>query len=162
MQARVQTAAMIEVIDTTALERHIRETIPLARAMDVAVADYDGTRLVLSAPLAPNVNDKGCAFGGSMMSLLTLAGWGLVTLKLGAAGIAADVFVQDSSISYLSPVWDEILAEAGAGPDESWDDFFVTLRGRGKARIAVEAEVAAAEGGLVAARFSARFVAKAI
>ena len=150
-----------EVVDTLALERHLRETIPLARAMDVTVADYDGTRLVLAAPLAPNVNDKGCAFGGSMVSLLTLAGWGLVTLKLNAAGITADVFVQDSTISYLSPVWDEILAEAGAGPDESWDQFCATLRERGRARIAVEAEVAAAQGGLVAARFTARFVAKA-
>ena len=149
-----------EVVDTLALERHIRETVPLARAMDVTVADYDGTRLVLAAPLAPNVNDKGCAFGGSMISLLTLAGWGLVTLKLNAAGLSADVFVQDSAISYLSPVWEEILAEAGAGPDESWDDFCATLRGRGRARISVEAEVAAAQGGLVAARFTARFVAK--
>jgi thioesterase domain-containing protein len=152
---------MNEVVDTLALERQIRETIPLARAMDVTVADYDGTRLVLAAPLAPNVNDKGCAFGGSMISLLTLAGWGLVNLKLGAANLNADVFIQDSTISYLSPVWDEILAEAGAAPGESWDAFSRTLRERGRARIAVHAEIAAAEGGLVAARFTARFVAKA-
>ena len=153
---------MLAITDTLALERHIRASIPLARAMEVRVAEYDGNRLALAAPLAPNVNDKGCAFGGSLASLATLAGWGLICLKLGEAGIDADVYVQDSTIVYLAPVWDEIVAEAAAGPDESWDRFVEAMRERGRARISVDAELAAAEGGSVPARASARFVAKRI
>lgn len=153
---------MLAITDTLALERHIRASIPLARAMEVRVAEYDGHRLALAAPLAPNVNDKGCAFGGSLASLATLAGWGLICLKLGEAGIDADVYVQDSSIVYLAPVWDEIVAEAAAGPDESWERFVDSMRERGRARISVEAELAAAEGGSVPARASARFVAKRV
>ena len=105
---------MIDAVDIHALERALREGIPLARAIDLRVADYDGNRLALSAPLAPNVNDKGCAFGGSMSSLLTLAAWGLVNLKLAEAGLAADVYVQDAQLSYLAPVWGELVAEATA------------------------------------------------
>jgi thioesterase domain-containing protein len=153
---------MFAITDTLALERHIRASIPLARAMEVRVAEYDGNRLALAAPLAPNVNDKGCAFGGSLASLATLAGWGLICLKLGEAGIDADVYVQDSTIVYLAPVWDEIVAEAAAGPDESWERFLEAMRERGRARISVDAELAAAEGGSVPARASARFVAKRI
>ena len=153
---------MLAITDTLALERHIRASIPLARAMEVRVAEYDGNRLALAAPLAPNVNDKGCAFGGSLASLATLAGWGLICLKLGEAGIDADVYVQDSTIVYLAPVWDEIVAEAAAGPDESWDRFVEAMRERGRARISVDAELAAAEGGSVPARASARFVAKRV
>ena len=153
---------MLAITDTLALERHIRASIPLARAMEVRVAEYDGNRLALAAPLAPNVNDKGCAFGGSLASLATLAGWGLICLKLGEAGIDADVYVQDSTIVYLAPVWDEIVAEAAAGPDESWERFLEGMRERGRARISVDAELAAAEGGSVPARASARFVAKRI
>jgi thioesterase domain-containing protein len=153
---------MLAITDTLALERHIRASIPLARAMEVRVAEYDGNRLALAAPLAPNVNDKGCAFGGSLASLATLAGWGLICLKLGEAGIDADVYVQDSTIVYLAPVWDEIVAEAAAGPDESWERFVEAMRERGRARISVDAELAAAEGGSVPARASARFVAKRI
>ena len=153
---------MLAITDTLALERHIRASIPLARAMEVRVAEYDGNRLALAAPLAPNVNDKGCAFGGSLASLATLAGWGLICLKLGEAGIDADVYVQDSTIVYLAPVWDEIVAEAAAGPDESWDRFVEAMRERGRARISVDAELAAVEGRSVPARASARFVAKRV
>jgi len=151
---------MPAIVDTLSLERHILTTIPLARAMELHVAEYDGHRLALAAPLAANVNDKGCAFGGSLASLATLAGWGLICLKLGELGISADVFVQDSTIVYLEPVWDEIVAEAAAAPDESWEHFVSSIRARGRARITIDAEVAAAEGGSVPARITARFVAK--
>jgi thioesterase domain-containing protein len=142
------------------LERSMLEGIPMARAMQLHVVEYDGNRLALSAPLAPNVNDKGCAFGGSLVSLTTLAAWGLVNLKLAETGADADVYVQDSTVEYLAPVWDELVAEACAGPDESWQEFTGMLSEHGSARIRMSAEVSGAEGGLVALRFSARFVAK--
>src|SRR5687768_3646458 len=153
---------MLGISDTTTLERHILATIPLARAMDLRVVDYDGHRIALAAPLGPNVNDKGCAFGGSLASLATLAGWGLICLKLAEAGIEAEVYVQDSTIVYLAPVWDEIVAEAAAAQDESWEGFLDAMRARGKARIAIDAELTAAEGGSVPARVTARFVAKRV
>lgn len=152
---------MIALQDASSLERHILATIPLARAMQLTVSEYDGHRLALAAPLAANVNDKGCAFGGSLVSVLTLAGWGLVNLKLGEAGLAADVYVQDSTVVYLAPVWGEIVAEAAAGADQSWDTFVDGLRDKGKARIAIDAEVQSV-GGSVSARFMARFVAKRV
>jgi thioesterase domain-containing protein len=150
---------MIDAVDIHALERALREGIPLARAIDLRVADYDGNRLALSAPLAPNVNDKGCAFGGSMSSLLTLAAWGLVNLKLAEAGLAADVYVQDAQLSYLAPVWGELVAEAYADGD-LWPTFIATLRDKGRARITMEAEIAGLDGAGTAARQTARFVAK--
>ena len=143
------------------LERSLLEGIPLARAMQLEVVEYDGHRLALSAPLAPNVNDKGCAFGGSLVSLTTLAAWGLINLKLAESGRSASVYIQDSSVEYLAPVWDVLVAEGAAAADESWSEFFDTLDQRGSARIRMTAEVSGAEGGMVAVRFSARFVAKA-
>ena len=142
------------------LERSMLEGIPMARAMQLHVLEYDGNRLALSAPLAPNVNDKGCAFGGSLVSLTTLAAWGLVNLKLAEVGAEADVYVQDSNVEYLAPVWGELVAEACPGPDESFPAFVAMLSDHGSARIRMAAEVSGAEGGQVALRFSARFVAK--
>ena len=63
-------------------------------------------------PLAPNVNDKGCAFGGSLVSLMTLAGWALVELALRQRGEDCDVFVGESHVRYLAPVWDDFQAHA--------------------------------------------------
>jgi thioesterase domain-containing protein len=140
------------------LELLVKSGIPLARAMGLRVAEFDGDRLALAAPLAPNVNDKGCAFGGSLSSLLTLAAWGLVTLKLGEAGLDADVYIGDSTLRYLAPVWGELHAEAFVVGDP-WPGFLEALRKSGKARIEVEAEIVGEDGGAPAAKQSARFVA---
>ncbi len=137
-------------------EHALLADIPLARAMQLRVADYDGERLVLAAPLAPNINDKGCAFGGSLVSLLTLAGWGLLVLKRGAPD--CDIYVRDSQAHYLAPVWTDFRAEARLAADESWADFEAALAARGRARIAVACRVPLAEGG-DACRLTARFVA---
>jgi thioesterase domain-containing protein len=140
------------------LELLMRSGIPMARAMGLRVVDFDGGRLALAAPLAPNVNDKGCAFGGSIAGLLTLAQWGLVNLKLGEAGLDADVFVADTSLRFLAPVWGELHAEAYVDGDP-WSDFLESLKTHGKARIEVHGEIVGEDGGAPAAKQSARFVA---
>jgi thioesterase domain-containing protein len=132
--------------------------IPLTQAMGIRLGDYAGDRLRLLAPLAPNVNDKGCAFGGSLASLLTLAGWGLIALKLKAAGHDCDIYVQDSTIRYLAPVWSDLAAHAELAEGESWDTFFAALTARGRARVRVMCRTPLAAGN-DACTLDARFVA---
>jgi len=139
-------------------ERALLADIPLARAMQLRVHDYDGDNLRLAAPLAPNINDKGCAFGGSLLSLLTLAGWGLIVLKLRESGSRCDVYVQDSEVRYLAPVWEDFVAAARLADGESWDEFARALQARGRARLSVACRVALASGA-DACVLSARFVA---
>ncbi|WP_426661435.1 YiiD C-terminal domain-containing protein [Rhodanobacter aciditrophus] len=141
------------------LVRFIRDKIPLARAMDLALLAHDDDLLVLGAPLAPNVNDKGCAFGGSLVSLMTLCGWGLVELALRRHGHDCDVFVGESAVRYLQPVWADFRAEARLAEGADWKTFFDTLRSRGKARIEVACLVPGTDG-RPAATLSARFVAR--
>ena len=151
MQADSMEAALED------LRKYTRELPPVA-AIQVQVADYDGQRLVLTAPLSANVNDKGSAFGGSMTSLMTYAGWGLVTLQLQQAGMAADVFVADSSVRYLKPLYGDLHAEAELAPDQSWPAFLQTLAQRGRARIHLRAEILLPDG-QVMADLAGRYVA---
>jgi thioesterase domain-containing protein len=130
---------------------------PLA-ALRFEVAGYDGRALELRAPLAANVNDKGNAFGGSLVSLMTVAGWGLVVLQLRLRGLDAEVYVADSQVRYRAPLYGDLRADAWPGEGEAWDGFFATLAARGRARVRAEARVPLAGGG-VAAEMSARFVA---
>ncbi|MFT3790603.1 MAG: YiiD C-terminal domain-containing protein [Rudaea sp.] len=134
------------------------DAIPLTRAMQIALRGYDGDTLTLAAPLAPNVNDKGCAFGGSLAGLATLAGWGLVALKLASRNIACDIYVQDSTIRYLAPVWGELSALARLAEGESWDAFLAALAERGRARLRVDCRVPLADG-KDACTLDSRFVA---
>lgn len=140
-----------------AIAAHYRSMPPVA-VMDISILGYDGETLRLHAPLARHVNDKGCAFGGSLVSLMTLAGWGLVTLHLEQAGIAADVFVADSDVRYLAPLYADLQAEARLDGGASWDDFIATLRQRGRARATLRATVPLPAGG-IATECTARYVA---
>lgn len=143
----------------TDLIHFIREKIPLARAMALELAAHDADRLALRAPLAPNINDKGCAFGGSLTSLMTLASWALVELALRGRDLECDVYVGESSVRYLAPVWTDFLAEAQLAEGADWAPFFATLAARGKARIEVACRVPGTDG-KPAATLASRFVAK--
>ena len=140
-----------------AFEAKLLADIPLARAMQLHISDYADDRLCMSAPLPPNINDKGCAFGGSLASMMTLAGWSLIALKLQSLGRDCDIYVQDSTIRYLAPVWTDFVAEARLGDDESWSDFIAALDSRGRARLRVVCRVPSNGGD--ASTFEARFVA---
>lgn len=145
-------------MNAAALEAFILESIPLTRAIGLRVLAADAASLTLGAPLAPNINDKGCAFGGSLTSLLTLAGWGLVRMQLGEAAQATDVYVQDSTVRYSAPVWTDLRVRARLADGENWQGFTRTLESRGRARIQVEAAVLLDDGS-TATTLEARYAA---
>ena len=96
------------------LDAHYQSMPPVA-LMQLSIAGYDGRRLQLHAPLSVHVNDKGCAFGGSLASMMTLASWGVVSLLVERAGLHADIFVADSQIRYLAPLFADLDVSRRAG-----------------------------------------------
>ncbi|MGY0557629.1 MULTISPECIES: YiiD C-terminal domain-containing protein [unclassified Lysobacter] len=143
-----------------ALQRltHHYHSMPPVAAMELRIDGYDGRRLQLHAPLARHLNDKGCAFGGSLASVMTLACWGLMSLQVEAAGIQADVYVADSQVRYLLPLFNDLQVSAELAPRSSWDHFIATLRQRGRARAHLVARVPLPDG-RIATDFTARYVA---
>lgn len=57
------------------LQAYLHRQIPLSAAMQVSVVSATLDSVVLSAPLAPNINHKYTAFGGSVSALGILAAW---------------------------------------------------------------------------------------
>ncbi|HEY9144541.1 MAG TPA: YiiD C-terminal domain-containing protein [Arenimonas sp.] len=126
------------------------DAMPPVRAMQVRAVHYDGQVLRLRAPLSHNVNDKACAFGGSLVSLMTLAGWGLMTLKLREAGIRAEVYVADSQVRYLAPLYADLEAGARLADDVDWASVLQAWQARGRARAGISAWVSGPDGAVVA------------
>ena len=58
-----------------ALETYLHDHIPLSRAMAVRVVTSAPGHVELAAPLEPNINVHGTAFGGSVSTLGVLAAW---------------------------------------------------------------------------------------
>jgi len=140
-----------------ALNAHYLAMPPVA-AMQVKAVFHGDDVLALSAPLAANVNDKGCAFGGSMAGVMTLAAWGLLTLKLEAEGLPCEVYVADSHVRYLKPLYADLEAQARFEPDVDWTAFMRSLRERGRARAGMLATLHDPQGAVVA-ELSGRFAA---
>ena len=139
------------------LEAELHDTIPLVRALGLKVAQSNEGVVVFNAALAPNINDKGCAFGGSLASLLTLACWSVLRVHTWAQNMPSDIFVHTSRLVYIAPIWADFTVHANLSP-EALNPFTEILTLKGKAAAIIRAEVRTADGG-VAATMEARFVA---
>jgi thioesterase domain-containing protein len=137
------------------IEELLHRKIPITRAMGVRVEDYNGRRLVLTAPLDANVNHLGTAFGGSLNALALLSGYGLLWLELQDS--ECHLVIRSSSISYDRPVTGEIRAICVRPEEEALAQFKRTFDERGKARISLTATIE--EQGTTAVRFQGIFVA---
>jgi thioesterase domain-containing protein len=143
--------------DVDALTRALHQGIPLAAAMDLRVIalDEDGTRL--SAPLAPNRNPHGGAFGGSIAALGLTACWLLADRRARAVAPGATVMVADQHVEYLSPALSALEATCADPGETGWAPFERALARRGRARVELGAAIRA--GDTDVARLRARFVA---
>ena len=146
--------------DPRALDPLLAAMPPVA-AMQVHALDFRDGCLRLAAPLSANVNDKACAFGGSLAGVMTLAGWGWLMLRAQAAGLGSEVYVADSQLRYLAPLFDDLVAEARLRGDQDWDAIVRTLGERRRASATMQCRVCAADG-TVAATLEARFALKRV
>lgn len=134
------------------------EHIPLARAMQVEIRRLDDAGLQLAAPLEPNRNHVGTAFGGSLQGLATLAGWGVTLVTAHGPG-APRVVIRACQMRFLAPVAGELVASAG-WPDAATAAAFRTrLAVEQRARLLVAVEIGVPGQG-AAARFSGEFVVR--
>ena len=141
------------------LQARIDREIALARHIGVVVERADEHGLVLSAPLEPNGNHKGTAFGGSLYSLAVLTGWAWATRYLAVRGIEADPVIQESNIQFLAPVTGELRAHLATPGGAEIDKFRKMLERAGRGRIQLRVELR--QGSSVAVRFDGMFAAAA-
>jgi thioesterase domain-containing protein len=124
---------------TEYLQERIDREIVLARHIRVIVESASDAAVVLRAPLAPNANHKGTAFGGSLYSLAVLTGWAWATRYLAARALEADAVIQESSMRFLAPVRGEMRAcmETPAASDVEKFQRMLKRAGRGRIRLRV-------------------------
>jgi len=124
------------------LERFLRDKIPLARAMGLRVLPSPADRLVLEAPLAPNRNHLGTAFGGSLHALPTLACYAALWIVLRDAGLDGHVVVKHSAADYRQPVTGDLRATCPRPSAAQAKAFIADLKRHRKARMELTATVA--------------------
>jgi thioesterase domain-containing protein len=142
--------ALMHEADLALLEETLGREMPICTAMGIRPAEWDGRRLTMQMPLAANRNHQYSAFAGSLNALCTVVGWGTVFLLLHREGLAGNIVIRRSHIRYLRPVRSADIVARGLPLDpEAKSYFFELLRGKGRSKIEVQAEIADAEGALV-------------
>ena len=128
-------------MNETQLQRYLYEHIPLSQAMAVEVESASITGVVLSAPLAPNINHRETLFGGSASAISILAAWALLFVRMDAERLDARLVIQRNTMDYLIPVAGPVRARCMAPADQAWARYLRVLRLRGKARISLVSQL---------------------
>lgn len=134
------------------LQQTFWQKIPLSSYMQLKVQSIDQQKLVCTAPLQPNINLHQTMFAGSIYTLGTLTGWGMVWLMLKDQQLDGDIVLADAHIRYLQPVTG--LAEARCWRYQSHADFSALAQQR-KAKLDMKVGIFCAD--VQVAVFEGRF-----
>ncbi len=121
------------------LEAFLHDRIPLSTAMGVRVRSAAPDGVVLAAPLAPNVNHRDTAFGGSASALAILAAWSVVYVRMKSEGLAGRIVIRRNTMSYDRPVTADFVAKAAAPGAAEWEKLRATLARNRTARLRIRA-----------------------
>ena len=86
------------------LQQTWSETIPITEHMGIRLYQYTGKTLETRASLNKNINIHGTMFAGSIFSLATLTGWGMIFLQLKEKHLSGDIVLGDGDIHYHKPI----------------------------------------------------------
>lgn len=141
------------------LETFLHEMIPLARAMGVRIEVSDENKLQLVAPHELNRNSLNTAFGGSLVSLATLAGYGVMWELMRHDESRWKIVIKDSKAAYRRPVLGDLRAICERPTQVAIEEFKSALARYGQAKLRLKASVV--EKGAVAVDFQAAYVVSA-
>jgi thioesterase domain-containing protein len=126
---------------TAEMEAYLHSNIPLSEAMGVRVKIATPERVLLFAPLGPNINHHQTVFGGSGVVLATLSAWTLLHVRLVHERVDAQLVIQRSSMEYERPIAGDFEATCGFEDDAGWRRFLTMLNRRGRARMTLTAQL---------------------
>jgi thioesterase domain-containing protein len=124
------------------LQNTWHNTIPLSKAMNLAISFYDQKSLVTTCDEDFNKNLHNTMFAGSIYTLATLTGWGWVHLLIQQKNLDGNIVLADANIRYHSPVAGIAFAKTGSLLSSgSVDD----LKDTKKVKLRVEVQVMSGE-----------------
>jgi thioesterase domain-containing protein len=145
-------------LSPAALEAFLHAKIPLTKAMGLRVIETGPRKLVLEAPLEPNVNHLGSVFGGVLHAIPTLACYATLWTLLREGGLDGHVVVKRSQANYRQPVLGAFRASCARPSPALAAEFMNDLRRHKKARMDLES-VVMGDNGKPAVEFTGSFVA---
>jgi len=106
--------------------------------MELSIVDYENLTLTMEAPLAPNINNKGTAFGGSIASICLFGGWAVSTLAFTDNEIHnTEIVVYRNEMTFERPARGHLVIKAYIKP-EDFDACLARLKANDPSRIRMD------------------------
>jgi len=129
------------MIDLKRFEAECQRDIPLLTAMHLSFVDFHDLALTIEAPLAPNINNKGTAFGGSIASICLFGGWAVATLAFKDNEIHnTEIVVYKNEMTFERPARGHLLVRAYMKP-EDFEACLAKLQAKDPSRIRLDIHV---------------------
>jgi thioesterase domain-containing protein len=142
---------------THLLDEFFARSLPISQYLNMRSYRYTGDSFSLAIDLAPSINDKLTAFGGSLYCVSVMNCWGMVYLQGRQRGINPNLVVSGAEIEYLLPVDDEIIvANCQQAGNTDWDIVFDAVNNGSKARVKLNSSIYCK--GREAVRFKGEYV----
>jgi len=143
-------------MDSKEIEEYLHEHIPLSKAMEVHVQFASDNRVVLEAPIGPNINHRETVFGGSASALAILAAWCLLYVRLTGEDVGGRIVIRENAMKYSRPIDGPFQAIALAPGPVEWRRMIAMLTKGRMARVPVNATLMCNE--LQVGEFAGEFV----
>jgi thioesterase domain-containing protein len=99
--------------ELAAIERRLRERIPVVDYLDIALVEAGPERVIAHAPLAPSINHRGTGFGPNVLTVAALATWLRVVLCVEHQGAAVQVVLRSCTFDMRRPAATAFRATCG-------------------------------------------------
>ena len=129
------------MIDLKRFEAECQADIPLLTAMHLSFVGFEDLTLTMEAPLAPNINNKGTAFGGSIASICLFGGWAVSTLAFMDNDIHnTEIVVYKNEMTFERPARGHLIVKATIKPGD-FQACLERLQARDPGRIRLDIQV---------------------
>lgn len=122
-------------MDELAFQQFLYEQIPMTKKMKFEVIKFEPSSVKMLARLEANFNHKCTAFAGSINSLMTLCGWGVVFANVKEFAPKSHIVIQRSNIEYLFPIEKDFIAECNIDNKQDIEKLKLTFNKFNRARI---------------------------
>ncbi len=124
------------------LQDKLYTEIPLTKAMNIEIKNYDKNRLITTAPLSININDKGTAFGGSLSTMTIISSWCLCWIISKELNFNSNnIVIIKNETSFKKPVTKNIICHTKKPSEEEIETLRKKLLTKKSASIKIKSQI---------------------
>ena len=89
------------------LQNYIENNIPIVQKMGFSINEIGDDKVIVSGEYCTHINHTNSVFGGSISSIMTLAGWTRVKILSEEIDPSSTVIIQNNSTNFIKPVTED-------------------------------------------------------